>query len=96
MNPQLPADCRPPGSHAGRLLDSLHFVNAGAVSFARGLNDTPKSAVLLLAVGALLGMGIVTNQTRWQPALRVLASWVITLPRVATLTALAYRFISSF
>src|SRR5260370_19985836 len=30
------------GVNAGRLLDVLHFCSAGAVSFARGLNDTPK------------------------------------------------------
>ena len=41
--------------YAGRLLgievsstiDRLHFLSAGAVSFARGLNDTPKIAALL-------------------------------------------------
>jgi PiT family inorganic phosphate transporter len=41
------------GVNAGRLLDSLHFLSAGAVSFARGLNDTPKIAALLLVAGAL-------------------------------------------
>ncbi len=33
----------------------LHFLSAGAVGFARGLNDTPKIAALLLAVPALDG-----------------------------------------
>src|SRR6266849_6693882 len=42
------------GVNAGRLLDRLHFLSAGAVGFARGLNDTPKIAALLLAGGALL------------------------------------------
>jgi PiT family inorganic phosphate transporter len=41
------------GVNAGRLLDTLHFLSAGAVSFARGLNDTPKIAALLLAAGSL-------------------------------------------
>ncbi len=40
------------GVNAGRLLDSLHFLSAGAVSFARGLNDTPKIAALLLVASA--------------------------------------------
>ena len=31
------------------VLDKFHFVSAGAVSFARGLNDTPKIVALLLA-----------------------------------------------
>ncbi|MBI4405219.1 MAG: inorganic phosphate transporter [Deltaproteobacteria bacterium] len=33
-------------------LDAAHFLSAGAVSFARGLNDTPKIAALLLLGGA--------------------------------------------
>ena len=152
------------GMNAGRLLDSLHFVSAGAVSFARGLNDTPKIAGLLLvasaldirwglvaaavamavggllnarcvaetmshritgmnpgqgfaanlstaalvttasfhglpvstthvSVGSLLGMGIVTGQTKWKPVLGVLASWVITLPCAAPLSAMVVRLI---
>lgn len=36
------------GFHADRLRDGLHFCSAGAVCFARGLNDTPKIAALLL------------------------------------------------
>ena len=48
------------GVNAGRLLDTLHFFSAGAVSFARGLNDTPKIAALLLAAGALdIRLGLV-------------------------------------
>ena len=31
-----------------RIVDACHFVSAGVVSFARGLNDTPKIAALLL------------------------------------------------
>lgn len=38
---------------AGRTADALHWLSAGAVSFARGLNDTPKIAALLLAAKAL-------------------------------------------
>ncbi|MCZ6597809.1 MAG: inorganic phosphate transporter [Planctomycetota bacterium] len=41
------------GVRAAPALDSLHYVSAGAVSFARGLNDTPKIAALLLLVPAL-------------------------------------------
>ena len=41
------------GVNAGCVVDSLHFLSAGAVSFARGLNDTPKIAALLLVVAAL-------------------------------------------
>lgn len=39
--------------HRNRTLDTLHFLSAGAASFARGLNDTPKMAALLLVVQAL-------------------------------------------
>jgi inorganic phosphate transporter, PiT family len=34
-------------------LDRCHFLSAGAVSFARGLNDTPKIAALLLVATAV-------------------------------------------
>jgi len=41
------------GIDAQWVLDRLHFVSAGAVSFARGLNDTPKIVALLVAAKAL-------------------------------------------
>jgi inorganic phosphate transporter, PiT family len=37
------------GIHGQRLVDVGHFISAGVVSFARGLNDTPKIAAVLLA-----------------------------------------------
>jgi len=43
------------GIEAGQALNGLHFLSAGAVSFARGLNDTPKIAALLLVAGSLKG-----------------------------------------
>jgi PiT family inorganic phosphate transporter len=39
------------------VLDSAHYLSAGAVSFARGLNDTPKIAALLL-VGEMIAPGV--------------------------------------
>ena len=39
--------------HRTKLLDAMHFLSAGAASFARGLNDTPKMAALMLAVPGL-------------------------------------------
>jgi PiT family inorganic phosphate transporter len=44
------------------LLDGAHYLSAGAVSFARGLNDTPKIVALLVAARAMNlrgGMAIV-------------------------------------
>lgn len=41
------------GITAQKVLDTLHFLSAGAVSFARGLNDTPKIVGLLLVINAL-------------------------------------------
>ena len=41
--------------HRTRALDALHFLSAGAVCFARGLNDTPKMAALLAGIGWLQG-----------------------------------------
>ena len=40
------------GFEAGRMLDRLHSLSAGLVCFARGLNDTPKIAALLLLAPA--------------------------------------------
>lgn len=36
-----------------KVLDIAHFISAGVVSFARGLNDTPKIVGLLLVINAL-------------------------------------------
>ena len=41
------------GLSARTSLDALHFLSAGMVSFARGLNDTPKIGAMLLAGGTL-------------------------------------------
>lgn len=38
--------------HRTRTLDTLHFLSGGAASFARGLNDTPKMAALLIVAKA--------------------------------------------
>ena len=45
------------GISAGWILDAAHYISAGAVSFARGLNDTPKIAALLL-VGPIIAPGV--------------------------------------
>lgn len=39
--------------HRTRTLDVMHYLSAGAASFARGLNDTPKIAALLLVAPGL-------------------------------------------
>ena len=39
--------------HRTPTLDALHFLSAGAVCFARGLNDTPKMAALLVGAAGL-------------------------------------------
>lgn len=41
------------GLQAGPALDALHYLSAGAVGFARALNDTPKIVALLIAAQAL-------------------------------------------
>lgn len=41
------------GSDAATVLDRLHYLSAGIVSYARGLNDTSKIAALLLLAPAL-------------------------------------------
>jgi PiT family inorganic phosphate transporter len=41
------------GIRSQTIMDMAHFLSAGIVSFARGLNDTPKIAAMLLVVRAL-------------------------------------------
>ena len=41
------------GINAQKMLDSAHYLSAGVVSFARGLNDTPKIVGLLIVINAL-------------------------------------------
>jgi inorganic phosphate transporter, PiT family len=41
------------GIEAQNMLDGVHFLSAGAVSFARGLNDTPKIVALAATFGAI-------------------------------------------
>ncbi len=41
------------GVPVSAVVDAAHYLTAGALSFARGLNDTPKIAALLLAGGSL-------------------------------------------
>ncbi len=45
------------GVSAQRVLDASHVLSAAAISFARGLNDTPKIAGLLVAVALLPAAG---------------------------------------
>ena len=158
--------CRLAPHHRTRRLDALHFLSAGAVCFARGMNDTPKIAALLVGVtslsttpslllvaasiaiggvmssrqvaetlshkitdlnpgqglaanlttaalvllgtlkglplstthvtvGALLGIGITTGQTKWRTVLPVLAAWLVTLPCSALLAGGVFLLVRS-
>lgn len=65
------------GMSASDLLDRAHFLTAGLVSFARGLNDTPKIAALLLVgdllapTNAILGVAAAIGLGGWLGAKRV-------------------------
>jgi PiT family inorganic phosphate transporter len=50
------------GIEAHTLADSVHYLSAGAVCFARAVNDTPKIAAILLATGAVGSTGIVSGK----------------------------------
>jgi PiT family inorganic phosphate transporter len=64
------------GLSAQQIMDGLHFLSAGVVSFARGLNDTPKIVAMLLllkwmdirwgffAVAVTMGVGGLLNARR--------------------------------
>ncbi len=67
-----------------QLLDRAHFFSAMSVSFARGLNDTPKIAALLVAAGGL-GADVATLAV----AATMAAGGLLAARRVAN--TLAYR-----
>ncbi len=46
------------GVDAQRTLDVAHVLSAGALSFGRGLNDTPKIAAVMIAAGVFGGSGL--------------------------------------
>jgi PiT family inorganic phosphate transporter len=60
MSTGLQADCNQRytgtviGIAAGPAMDRLHFLSAGAVGFARGMNDTPKLVALMILCAPLL------------------------------------------
>jgi inorganic phosphate transporter, PiT family len=155
------------GINAKSILDLSHFISSGLVSFARGLNDTPKIAAILLVAGslnaapsiavvgivmalgglimakkiantmsyqitemndgqgftanlitstvvlgashfgmpvstthvscgALFGIGTVTHQAHWKSILKIVMSWVVTLPLAATLGCLIFLLLKNF
>ncbi|KAF0218633.1 MAG: inorganic phosphate transporter PiT [Geobacteraceae bacterium] len=49
------------GVNASTVLDGLHYLSGGIVSFARGLNDTPKIAAILLAGSAVSPTAAITG-----------------------------------
>lgn len=66
------------GLNAAAVLDRCHFLSAGTVSFARGLNDTPKIAALLLLYPHLSGFASMTLV-----GLAIAAGGILSVRRVA-------------
>lgn len=61
-------------------LDRLHYLSAGMVSFARGLNDAPKIVALLIAAG---GAGLSGRAGLWAVAVAMAAGGWLSARRVA-------------
>jgi PiT family inorganic phosphate transporter len=70
-----------------KLRDRLHFCSAGAVCFARGLNDTPKIAALLLLAPNVTEQGIILAV-----ALAIMAGGIFNARRVAN--TMSYKITS--
>ena len=66
------------GANAQTILDAFHYLSAGIVSFARGLNDTPKIAALFLA-----GSTLPTELAIAGVALAILAGGLLSARKVA-------------
>ena len=78
------------GVDCQRWVDLFHYLSAGMVSFARGLNDTPKIVALLAAMKAF-SFDISNAQTQWGTVRNIILSWIVTLPMAALSSALIYR-----
>ncbi|MBS0456001.1 MAG: inorganic phosphate transporter [Proteobacteria bacterium] len=83
-------------------VDRLHFVSAAAVSFARGLNDTPKIAALMVAGGALgaggssLAVVLAMSIGGWLAASRVAETLGYRVSRMDASEGLAGNLVTSF
>jgi PiT family inorganic phosphate transporter len=64
--------------HRTKTGDTLHFLSAGAVCFARGMNDTPKMAALLAGSAAMPG-----SSGLWLVGLAMTAGGIIGARKVA-------------
>lgn len=83
-------------------VDRLHFASAAAVSFARGLNDTPKIAALMVA-GGVLGAGSASLAVvlamaigGWLAAARVADTLAYRVTRMDAGEGLAGNLVTSF
>jgi PiT family inorganic phosphate transporter len=83
-------------------IDRLHFASAAAVSFARGLNDTPKIAALMVA-GGTLGAGyasiavvLAMSAGAWLAAARVADTLAWRVTRMDAGEGLAGNLVTSF
>ena len=83
-------------------VDRLHFASAAAVSFARGLNDTPKIAALMVAGGALgagsasLAVVLAMAIGGWLAAARVADTLAFRLTKMDAGEGLAGNLVTSF
>ncbi|MGH8982786.1 MAG: inorganic phosphate transporter, partial [Acidimicrobiia bacterium] len=66
------------GASVQHEIDAIHFLSAGAVSFARGVNDTPKIAALLIGAGA-----VGAEVSIWTIAIAIALGGVLGARRVA-------------
>lgn len=64
------------GLDAQRLVDLVHYLSAGAVCFARAVNDTPKIAALLLAAIGLQGSRLSTGALAAVALAMALGGWI--------------------
>ena len=83
-------------SRLSRGLNAAHFLSAGSVSFARGLNDTPKIVALLWQrrVAVLVGLGCVPVAAVCALSLPMVAGRILDMVRAgAPRGDLSYNFV---
>jgi PiT family inorganic phosphate transporter len=90
------------GITAQSLVDSVHYISAAAVSFARGLNDTPKIVGLLLVVQAfnlkvsLLAIAIAMAIGGWLNAHKVAVTMSKRISKMNDGQALVANLVTAF
>lgn len=84
------------GTHLARMHPASGFsaeLSAAAVVLVASISGIPVSSTHIL-IGAVLGIGVVNNNTNWKLMKPIALAWVTTLPAAAILSSITYLVLS--